>query len=662
MGEVTRREFLAGTAVMTLWGGTGFRAAVQERRSRNLLSSAYPPEKLASILLPRERWHPFPSWEERNPWESLTSDDRDSLVETGARSLKSDWPALPATLFLEYARIGNRSHYEAARNNRRDRLRELVIAECVEGQGRFIDDIVNGIWMTCEESYWGVPAHLNLQKAGPGLPDIAEPTVDLFTGETASLLAWSLYLTGTRLDKVSPLIRERIHMEVDRRMLTPNLARNFGWMGFPERADRPARPPNNWNPWINSNWLTAALLLERDDKRRLGAVNKVLLSLDKFVDGYADDGGCDEGPGYWFRAGGSLLDCLELLRSATNGAFDVYEVPLIREIGRYIYRVHICDRYFINFADASAVLNVAGDLLFRYGQRIGDEKLRALGAYAAEHRTGDSSRSESIGRQLPALFNLERIRAAKGYQPLVRDSWFPGIQVMAARRREGSAEGLYLAAQGGHNAESHNHNDVGNFIIYADGRPVIIDVGVETYSAKTFSSKRYEIWTMQSAYHNLPTVNGVMQKDGREFAASDVRYHADEKSAELSLNIATAYPAEAGLKHWRRTLKLDRAGNRVELRDECSMRRRASRITFTFMTPVLAANVSPGILSFEAAQFPSGRVRLHYDAGTLTPSIEGIPLEDARLRGAWGERLYRIMLRAQEPPDQATWVFQFVQD
>ena len=77
---------------------------------------------------------------------------------------------------------------------------------------------------------------------------------------------------------------------------------------------------------------------------------------------------------------------------------------------------------------------------------------------------------------------------------------------MAARSKDGSAEGLYLAAQGGHNAESHNHNDVGNFIVYADGQPAIIDVGVETYTAKTFSSQRYEIWTMQSAYHNLPSI------------------------------------------------------------------------------------------------------------------------------------------------------------
>src|SRR6185369_12944547 len=121
-------------------------------------------------------------------------------------------------------------------------------------------------------------------------------------------------------------------------------------------------------------------------------------------------------------------------------------------------------------------------------------------------------------------FEAGAMAAEPAKPPLVRDAWLPGIQVMTARRREASSAGLYLAAQGGHNAESHNHNDVGNFIVYADGEPAIVDVGVETYSAQTFSSRRYEIWTMQSAYHNLPTIDGVMQGAGRQFAARSVSY------------------------------------------------------------------------------------------------------------------------------------------
>ncbi len=659
MNRLSRREFIAASSFLA---GSPAIPQVPGRMlpARNLLAGACSGEKLATLLLPREKWHPFPTAAERGAWEALPPADRGILVEAGVRGLGREWPGLPATLFLEYARIGNRSNYEAVRDKRRARLRELVIAECVEGKGQFVDEIVDGIWTTCEETYWGVPAHLGLQKAGSGLPDVSEPTVDLFSAETSSLLAWTLYLLGPQLDAVSPLLRERIHYEIDRRVLTPNLARDFYWMGFPETPSKPVRPPNNWNPWINSNWLTSTLLMERDEKRRTASVYRILLSLDNFLNGYHDDGGCDEGPSYWFRAGGSLFDCLELLLSATNGNLNFYDVPLVREIGRYIYRVHIHDRYFINFADASAVLKIAGDLLFRYGRRIEDEKLSGLGAFAVREN-GNAARSDSIGRQLPALFNLSTIRAAQGRQPLVRDAWFPGIQVMAARQREGSADGLYLAAQGGHNGESHNHNDVGNFVVYADGLPVIIDIGVETYSAKTFSAARYDIWTMQSAYHNLPTIDGVMQKAGSEFAADDVAYHSDDLAALFSLNIAPAYPSSAGLQTWTRTLRLDRRANQIELTDHYILNRHVAEITWTFMTPCEAKPVGPGEIVFAGRTFQSGNVRLAYDARLLVPKIEEIPLKDARLRGVWGERLFRILLQVRHPAAERDWRFRIVQ-
>ena len=214
------------------------------------------------------------------------------------------------------------------------------------------------------------------QKAGSGLPDPAEPIVDLFAGETGESLAWTYYLLGEQLDRVSPMIRKRIRHEIDRRILTPCLEReDFGWMGFAGGR------VNNWNPWCNASWLTCVLLVEPDADRRVAATAKVVRSLDHFLDAYADDGGCDEGPGYWGRAGASLLDCLELLHGATNGAVNVYDRPLIQEIGRYIYRVHIADDYFVNFADASARTDPPAELVYRYGKRIGDDRLAAFGAY-----------------------------------------------------------------------------------------------------------------------------------------------------------------------------------------------------------------------------------------------------------------------------------------
>ena len=86
------------------------------------------------------------------------------------------------------------------------------------------------------------------------------------------------------------------------------------------------------------------------------------------------------------------------------------------------------------------------------------------------------------------------------------DVYYKSVGLFVARD-----DTLCLAVKAGDNADSHNHNDTGSFTVYKNGLPLIIDVGVESYTQKTFSPRRYEIWTMQSAYHNLPTINDIMQ-------------------------------------------------------------------------------------------------------------------------------------------------------
>ena len=100
-----------------------------------------------------------------------------------------------------------------------------------------------------------------------------------------------------------------------------------------------------------------------------------------------------------------------------------------------------------------------------------------FGAYLAGMKGIERPGKESLPRQLPELFTLGEMADTPAAPPLPRDVWLPETQVMVARAQGGSTAGLYLAAKGGHNAESHNHNDVGHFIVYADGRPVLIDIG-----------------------------------------------------------------------------------------------------------------------------------------------------------------------------------------
>jgi len=619
-----------------------------EGENINLLSGRYTPEKLQEVLVAAEGWHPFPRASEREGWEKLPEKVRTAHMRQAENFLGGDWETPKASVFLEYVRNGNRSNFQSVSFGRRAQLAELVLGECLEGKGRFLDDVLNGVWTICEETYWGVPAHVGAQKRGSGLPDVTEPTVDLFAAETGMLLAWTYYLLGQQLDEISPLVGERIYYEVERRIIDVNLERDdFWWMGFSGRT------VNNWNPWICSNWLAAVLILEQDSERRIDSVYKILRCLDNFLNPYPLDGGCDEGPGYWDRAGGSLYDCLELLSSASGGAIDVFDEPLVQEIGKYIYRVYISDRYFINFADAAAKLTANAGVIFRYGKSIGDEAMTGFGAFLAEQQDlGDDCIRGNfgwLGRVLPALFYLEELLRAEPREPLARDFWFEELQVMGARSFEGSNKSFYVAAKGGHNAESHNHNDIGNFIVYANGYPVLIDVGVETYTAKTFSSQRYEIWTMQSTYHNLPTINGVMQKDGKDYKAGEIRYASDDKTAVFSLDLAQAYPEEAKVDSWTRTVTLNR-GKNVIIHDQYTLEEIKDNLQMTLMSWCESELTEEGKikLSFPKEAGDLKPVYIHFDKEKFDAEIEAIPLEDERLRSSWGRRLYRILFTAKD--------------
>ncbi|MDB5084178.1 MAG: Heparinase family protein [Bacilli bacterium] len=621
----------------------------------------YVNEELAELILPRDAFHPFPTVDDRKEWECLPAHLTEYWVSEAEKHVSWQWPSLPATVFMEFVRNGNRSRFEERHFARRKALSTLVIAECIEDQGRFLDDIINGIWCICEESFWGVSAHNYIsQRSKAKLPDVTEPIIDLFAGETAGLLAITHYLLRTRLDQESELVSERIRLEMRRRILDPYLARDdFWWMGL--ATDRQV---NNWNPWCNSNCLTAFLLIEENEERRISAVNKAMRSLDQFIKVYHADGGCDEGTSYWDRAGGALLDCLELLRSASRGRIDLYEQPLVQEIGRFLYRSFIHDEYYINFADGGAKNNISANLVFRYGQRICDPKLMALGA-AANRTAGEEGSSGgkwlSLLRQLPALFNASEIEAADANPPYVRDVWLDGIEVMAAREQEGTHLGLYLAVKGGHNNESHNHNDVGNFVVYVDGRPFLIDVGVETYTAKTFSPSRYEIWTMQSGYHNLPSVNGLGQQAGADFRATQVSYESSDRAVQFALNLERAYPPEAGIIAWQRSFYFNRSGKAcLELADQFELHQADAPIALSLMTPHRPVVDEAGTIHL--TDEVGLKLTVITDPSVFDTSTELIEITDGRLHPVWGDRLYRILLQKKTAEAKSGWLLRIEQE
>lgn len=308
--------------------------------------------------------------------------------------------------------------------------------------------------------------------------------------------------------------------------------------------------------------------------------------------------------------------------------------------------MHIAGDYFINVADAQPQVKPDGLLLYRFGNVTHDNYLKEFGAATYQASLKDSASSERFYRTR-MLYNLSALTECVTYPTKTTESldiWFPNIQLMASH----SANKLFVAIHGGNNDESHNHNDVGDFMIYAAGYPIIMDVGRGTYTARTFSANRYDIWFNTSAYHNLPVVNGYQQSVGLEYAASDVVYNQKGKTTQLTLNIAGAYPKEAGITSWKRSVGMHKLKG-IEIRDEYMMQTPLKSLTQSFMTVCETDLTVSGVIKFSLPDKQTAI--LTYDATLWKVSKEkismGIP-EEKGLSTSWnGKDIYRILLTAE---------------
>ncbi len=639
-----------------------FPAKAQE--GRHILKQQYTVDFFKQHLQEATDWVPYPAISQSAAWKAVLSTEQHAkLIQQAEGLLGYQWPMTRASVFLDYAENGNRINFEKISFSRRDALSILVVGELIENKGRFMDDIVDGIWSVCEETFWGVPAHLSYQKRGIGLPDVNDPVVDLFAAETSSLLAWVSHLMGDKLDKVNPMIKERIYIEIDRRIFKViESDPKYRWMGYGRKnvdstlsyKERSflERRPNNWNPWISSNLLSSVLLLEKNKDRRATFVHQVFDVLDNYLDPYPADGGCDEGPGYWGKAAASTFDCLDLVKMATNKKFNLFDEPLVKSMGEFIFKAYIGDGYYLNFADAVSKTNHSPMLIYRYGKAVGSSTMMEMGAYLAKKTPGGVNMPEgySLLRKLPELFYSKELLIATSSEPLILGAWLPDIQVMVSRDQEASKKGLYIAAKAGHNQESHNHNDVGSFMVFYNGKPVLIDVGAGTYTKDYGKS-----WVISSAYHNmLPIVNGEVQLTGRKYSASAVSYTSDAQKNIFKQDISKTYNEDLGMRKWERTITHNK-GKSIVIADNFDFLTKKESIILPMMLVSKPDVALSGKIIIKTGDAES--ITIGFDEQQFELTIEEINIQDAKISHTWGNTIYRAQFRMKNATSKGKFQF-----
>ncbi|MBQ9755085.1 MAG: hypothetical protein IJV93_10105 [Lentisphaeria bacterium] len=593
-------------------------------------------EEILRRLNEKERVCDFPRASERTFWEHLPEDKKSALLKLAETAQTSEIPCLKAKDYMKYFREGNRIDFETPYFRRRHQLTDLVLGECVEYKGRFLDDVAEMLWQIVSEPVWCLPAHQHLTEALPG-PE--EWVVDLFAAETAKVLTDVLQLLGPELEKEYCALVRRIRFEVTRRVLEVCEKEIFWWY----------EGKNNWSVWCCYSVNSAAIEVWQDDKERLAAfLAKYMIPMKSFTDRYPEDGGCNEGPCYWVVAVGMLMNGIDVLQRRLGGMESWLEDPKIRRMVEFIPRMNLSGKWFMGFSDAeSCFLKLPRGCFAKYGRMVNCPQMIAAAVALPEpdqkdfrfgnRNTGSifdtiADLTEDLSSSVPRVYNAV-------------DFW-PDLQIWIARQfPENPENGMVCCLKGGHNKQSHNHMDLGHFSLFNKNCPVIIDVGRGIYSRTCFSGQRYTLWNLNATGHNGARFDDMPQGLGLEYAVK-----LDCQGDTLVCDLTGAFMPENKVSSYIRKIEFDRTDGAAELMEEARFEGE-KEICISFYTPVEPGEIGTNSLLLNDIKLSCEGIDL--------ASVVKVDWADQKINSVWGD-LWQINLSCRRE-NYAAWKIKFTQ-
>jgi hypothetical protein len=481
----------------------------------------------------------------------------DEIKSEAQALLEEPDPELTEELYGVYRKTGERLSYERPYFRKRKRLNTFAIMALVEPQNdTYRNALLEIVESICNEATWCLPAHYSEQLGPLG-------SIDLFAAETGFALA---ELSVLLQDKLPSELLDRIGDEVEKRLFQPFLnAVSYSWEGL----------RNNWSAVCGGSIGAAALYLISDKDRLSAILERSIKATNCFLEGYGDDGACVEGYLYWQYGFGYYVYFVSLLKRATGGGFDGFAISKVQQIAMFQQRSFSSRETVINFSDSLPRSGVFMGLTWRLRDEYPE--------IALPHPELRCSYNEDhCGRWAPALRNLiwasgrERVEAAHEDWPA--EAVYMADSAWMVSRHTGEDGSVYcFAAKGGHNDEPHNHNDCGSFLLHADGEAYLAELGSGMYTEAYFGPRRYQYWCNGSQGHSLPIVRGCTQSPGDAYAAKIITAEIGEDEDRFALELAGAYPEEAGLKSLIRQFRWRKTGRPgLELRDIFVLKNSAS--------------------------------------------------------------------------------------
>ena len=543
-------------------------------------------------------------------------------------------PELPDELYLQFLRIGNRSNYERVYFQRqRDRLFPLVQAEVLEYKGRFLEAIEKELNAFFNEKSWVLPAHDGDLWNFNG----TAPYADLFCSDFCATLAiydWWLQ------DKLQPTTRKRIREEVERRMFAAY--RHVIRTGEITRGQWWTVGGNNWNSVCHSQLVIAAMILMEDRHDRAEILAAVEKAMPFFTAGYSADGYCTEGMGYWGYGYGRFLILAETVLMMTGGKLSLYDNETLHNVAAFARDIQIEENCCPAFADCGVGISPSPDDIAIIQYRYPDAVLRAV-----------PPRTEVTG--VPML-TVIRCFDKRPYPPagvpldgqLPPRKLYPLANIYVGRSTLNGRH-FGVAFKTGHNAEEHNHNDIGSFTVVLNKHQFFLDPGGEPYTKRTFSPQRYEGQMLNSFGHMVPIVEGKLQSPGRQSHGTFISTDFTDDVDTIVADIAPAYPEAKELVSLKRTFTFNRKEQTLTVRDDVEFTSPQTFETALVSYDELTVNGSTVIASYQNAAV----------SATVSTEGAGLALTEGVVENPNARSPKRIAVKLDKPVQKGAIVIKF---
>lgn len=474
-----------------------------------------------------------PKISDRAAWRKAKL-DRESILKSAEAELEQPIPQYEPGAFEAYGKTGSRDPHGKPFAQRLKRVGLFALAAAITEEKKFIDAAQREAEAILDEPTWVIPAHdkgLANYKGGKTDVDLGVA----MRGATLATMGWWLD------EKLPPEFTKRLKKELRRRVIEPYLQRMAGdkslcgWISY----------NNNWVSVCHAGIISASLYASPNK----GEVQRIVRSAQKLLPNafksYSVDGYCTEGIMYHNYGFGHYVDLAEALFRASGGEINFFDEKVVATAAPFPTKFEIINQRYPAFGDAPYNSGAVKGLQVILAHRLKDPTLLTP-ALREKNKDGYGFGDGSLIYDMILPATLPDSAPLKTKEWRVRDEFAEG-GILVCRPADPDDFTLGAVFKAGHNDEAHNHNDEGTFVIATGSTMPITDIGSEIYTASSFGPDRYKSPVNNSYGHNVPVVDGQLQKTGREAAAKIIDRQFSDKEDRWTVDLSKLYDV-TGLK------------------------------------------------------------------------------------------------------------------